>query len=67
MDDPSHHWILTKTIDRPLASFLGFFIPYLLLKMGWDHAPGADPFITTIKDFVGLTLYFTLVSILIGI
>ncbi len=51
----------------PLASFLGFFIPWLLLKMGWDHAPGADPFITTIKDFVGLTLYFTLVSVMIGV
>ncbi len=54
-------------IVLPLASFLGFFIPFLLLKMGWDHAPGADPFITTIKDFVGLTLYFTLVSVMIGI
>ncbi len=58
---------LSLMIVLPLASFLGFFIPYLLLKMGWDHAPGADPFITTIKDFVGLTLYFTLVSVLIGI
>lgn len=58
---------LSLIIVLPLASFLGFFIPYLLLKMGWDHAPGADPFITTIKDFVGLTLYFTLVSLFIGI
>lgn len=58
---------LSLMIVLPLASFLGFFIPYLLLKMGWDHAPGADPFITTIKDFVGLTLYFTLVSVLIGV
>lgn len=58
---------LSLMIVLPLASFLGFFIPYLLLKMGWDHAPGADPFITTIKDFVGLTLYFTLVSIMIGV
>lgn len=58
---------LSLLIVLPLASFLGFFIPYLLLKMGWDHAPGADPFITTIKDFVGLTLYFTLVSVFIGI
>jgi magnesium transporter len=58
---------LSLMIVLPLAAFLGFLIPYLLLKMGWDHAPGADPFITTIKDFVGLTLYFTLVSVLIGI
>ncbi|TVQ02816.1 MAG: magnesium transporter [Balneolaceae bacterium] len=58
---------LSLMIVLPLASFLGFFIPYMLLKMGWDHAPGADPFITTIKDFVGLTLYFSLVSVMIGI
>lgn len=58
---------LSLMIVLPLASFLGFLIPYLLLKMGWDHAPGADPFITTIKDFVGLTLYFTLVSVMIGV
>ncbi|MCC5913573.1 MAG: magnesium transporter [Balneolaceae bacterium] len=58
---------LSLVIVLPLAAFLGFLIPYLLLKMGWDHAPGADPFITTIKDFVGLTLYFTLVSLFIGV
>ncbi len=58
---------LSLMIVLPLASFLGFLIPYVLLKMGWDHAPGADPFITTIKDFIGLTLYFTLVSVMIGV
>jgi magnesium transporter len=58
---------ISLAIVIPLATFLGFFLPYVLLKLGWDHAPGADPFITTIKDFVGLTLYFTLVSLLIGI
>ncbi len=50
-----------------LATFLGFLLPWLLIKLGFDHAPGADPFITTIKDFVGLALYFTLVGALIGI
>ncbi len=50
-----------------LATFLGFTLPWLMLKLGLDHAPGADPFITTIKDFTGLSLYFFLVSILIGV
>lgn len=58
---------LALTIVVPLATFLGFFLPYVLLKLGWDHAPGADPFITTIKDFIGLSLYFTLVSLLVGV
>jgi magnesium transporter len=50
-----------------LATFLGFLLPWVLIKLGFDHAPGADPFITTIKDFTGLALYFTLVGLLIGV
>lgn len=50
-----------------LATFLGFGLPWLLTKLGMDHAPGADPFITTIKDFTGLLLYFSLVNWLIGV
>lgn len=50
-----------------LAAMLGFLLPFIMIKLGFDHAPGADPFITTIKDFVGLALYFFLVSTLIGV
>ncbi len=51
----------------PVATLLGFLLPYILLKLGFDHAPGADPFITTIKDFTGLGLYFFLVATFIGV
>ncbi len=34
-----------------LAAVLGALLPWLLLKLGFDHGPAADPFITTIKDF----------------
>ncbi len=50
-----------------VATILGFLLPYIMLKLGFDHAPGADPFITTIKDFTGLGLYFILVGTLIGV
>jgi magnesium transporter len=50
-----------------VAAMLGFLLPYIMVKLGLDHAPGADPFITTIKDFTGLALYFALVSWLITI
>lgn len=50
-----------------VAAMLGFLLPYILVKVGLDHAPGADPFITTIKDFTGLALYFLLVSRLIAV
>lgn len=49
------------------AACLGFLMPYAMVKMGIDHAPGADPFITTIKDFTGLLVYFLMASWLIGI
>ncbi len=58
---------LSLFIVVPVATFLGFLLPYILVKLGWDHAPGADPFITTIKDFSGLGLYFILVGTLIGV
>ncbi len=51
----------------PVAAMLGFLLPYILLKLGFDHAPGADPFITTIKDFTGLGLYFYLVALFVGL
>lgn len=49
------------------ASVLGFFLPWIMLKIGVDHAPGADPFITTIKDFTGLMVYFLMAMWLLGI
>lgn len=49
------------------ACVLGFLLPYVMLKLGVDHAPGADPFITTIKDFTGLAVYFVLAAWLLGL
>ena len=49
------------------AAVLGFLLPYIMLKIGVDHAPGADPFVTTIKDFTGLAVYFLLAGALLGI
>ena len=49
------------------AAVLGFLLPYVMLKIGVDHAPGADPFVTTIKDFTGLAVYFLLAGALLGI
>jgi magnesium transporter len=50
-----------------LASCLGFVLPYVMIRIGVDHAPGADPFITTIKDFSGLLVYFSMAVWLIGV
>lgn len=50
-----------------LGAVLGASLPWVMLKFGFDHAPGADPFITTVKDFTGLWIYFSLVGWLIGV
>jgi Mg/Co/Ni transporter MgtE len=41
--------------------------PHGIPLPGLDHAPGADPFITTIKDFTGLAVYFGLAATLLGV
>lgn len=50
-----------------LGAFLGASLPMLMLKLGFDHGPAADPFLTTIKDFLGLLIYFALVGWLVGV
>ncbi|MCD8510492.1 MAG: magnesium transporter [Bacillus sp. (in: Bacteria)] len=49
-----------------IATTLGFLIPYILVKLGFDQAAGSDPFITTIKDVTGLLIYFGLASVLLA-
>lgn len=51
---------LTFTIT--IASAIGFLVPAILSKLGFDQAAGSDPFITTIKDITGLLIYFFLAT-----
>ncbi|WP_035987166.1 magnesium transporter [Leptolyngbya sp. KIOST-1] len=55
------------TMVITLGSFLGASLPMVMLRVGFDHGPAADPFLTTIKDFLGLLIYFSLVGWLVGI
>ncbi|MFQ3613138.1 MAG: magnesium transporter [Cyanobacteriota bacterium] len=58
---------LALAVVITLGAVLGAILPWVMLKLGFDHAPGADPFITTIKDFTGLWVYFMLVGWLVGV
>ncbi len=49
-----------------IATALGFFVPYVMLKIGADSAASSAPFITTIKDITGLLIYFLLATWLLG-
>ena len=46
-----------------IATFLGYLIPFILMKLNFDQAAGTDPIITTIKDITGLMIFFVLVSL----
>ncbi|MGD8950460.1 MAG: magnesium transporter [Desulfobacterales bacterium] len=46
------------------ANLTGALIPLLLRWMGLDPALTAGPFIATIIDTVGITLYFQIAAIL---
>jgi len=55
---------LSLTLTIVIATFLGFLIPFSLIKMGIDPAAGAGPLITTVKDITGLFIYFGIASLL---
>lgn len=47
------------------ASFIGTVTPLLLNRYGYNPALAAGPFITTINDLLGLTVYFFTVHLLL--
>ena len=57
---------LSLVATMTLASLLGFLVPYALVKFNMDQAAGSAPIITSIKDVLGLIVYFVFVSIFLG-
>ncbi len=53
---------VSLTLTITLAIAFGFLVPFILVKIGFDQAAGADPIITTVKDLTGLLIYFASVS-----
>jgi magnesium transporter len=47
------------------ASFIGTITPLILNKLGFNPALAAGPFITTINDLLGLSVYFLTVHLMI--
>ena len=47
------------------ASFIGTLTPLVLNRFGYNPALAAGPFITTINDLLGLTVYFFSVHLLL--
>lgn len=49
-----------------VASIVGYVIPWLMHKLGFDPAAASDPLITTVKDVMALLIYFSLAAILLA-
>jgi magnesium transporter len=47
------------------ASFIGTITPLILNRFGFNPALAAGPFITTINDLLGLSLYFLIVRLML--
>ena len=48
------------------ATTLGFFVPFVLIKLNIDQTAGSAPIITTIKDILALLIYFVAITIFLG-
>jgi len=57
---------LSLVATMTLAALLGFLVPFVLIKFNVDQAAGSAPIITSIKDIVGLVIYFMFVSTFLG-
>ncbi|OUJ18546.1 Mg/Co/Ni transporter MgtE [Methanonatronarchaeum thermophilum] len=58
---------LSLTLTCIVASLIGYGIPWIAHKLGYDPAAVSDPFITTIKDVTALLIYFSLATALVPI
>ncbi len=49
-----------------VAAVVGYIIPWIMNKLGFDPAAASNPLITTVKDFSALLIYFGLATLFLG-
>ena len=59
--------VISMAFTCVVASLVGFTIPWLADKLGYDPAAVSDPLVTTIKDITALLVYFGSAYLLLGI
>ena len=50
-----------------MGSLLGMLLPFILSRLNLDPATASAPLVTSIADVVGITIYFSLAMIILGI
>lgn len=59
--------MLTMVVMLVVTNLIGLSLPFLLTRLGLDPAIASGPLITSVADAVGLLIYFSFASWLLGI
>ncbi|MDQ3460941.1 MAG: magnesium transporter [Deinococcota bacterium] len=59
--------LLTMVIMLVLTNLIGMILPFILTKLKLDPAVASGPLITSIADAVGLIVYFSIATAILGI
>lgn len=69
----SESWTLAATVSIALmtvilcASFLGTFVPLMMNRFKINPALATGPFVTTLNDIIGISIYFVVGRLLYGV
>lgn len=58
---------LTMLVLVLMGSLIGMSLPFLLRRLGLDPATASGPLVTSLSDIVGVLIYFSLATWLLGI
>lgn len=70
-DYGSHYLLVAATVGTALVgivtfgSLAGAMLPFLLRRLGFDPASASAPFVATLVDVTGLTIYFTVALLIL--
>jgi magnesium transporter len=59
--------LLTMVVMLLLTNLIGMLLPFVLSRVGIDPAVASGPLITTVADAVGLIVYFSIASAILGL
>jgi magnesium transporter len=58
---------LTMLLTVMAGSLIGLLLPFVFTKLKLDPAAASAPLITSIADITGVTIYFSIASVVLGI
>jgi magnesium transporter len=70
-DYGAHHLILAFTVAVALIGIVGFgslagsMLPFVLRRLGFDPASASAPFVATLVDVTGITIYFMVAYVIL--